>query len=192
MRPVWARKFEPPAVSGSESQGILRILQRLYIETEDRKFLAPVPIALAYLRRSQLPNGQLARFYELQTNRPLYFTKQYELTHDDSDLPTHYGFKVSANLDAIAREYARLEKATVKDLESLRQATRESNRRSAPPDRQVREVIAALDERGAWVEDGKLRYHGDSDDTRQVIETTTFIRNISLLSRYLGASRPKK
>ena len=30
-------------------------------------------------------------------------------------------------------------------------------------------------------------YHGDSDDTRQVIETKSFIRNISLLSRYLGA-----
>ncbi len=192
MRPVWARKFEPPAISGGESQGVLRILHRLYVETGDRKFLAPVPVALAYLRRSQLPNGRLARFYELQTNKPLYFTKQYELTYDDSDLPTHYAFKVSANLDAIAREYERLEKVTAKELESLRQLARQTPARSAPPDSQIRAVIAAMDERGAWVEEGRLSHHGDSDDTQQVIETRTFIRNITLLSRYVGASQSKE
>lgn len=66
---------------------------RLYIRTGGRKYLAPIPRALAYLKASQLPDGLLARFYELKTNKPLYFTKDYQLTHDDSDVPTHYGFK---------------------------------------------------------------------------------------------------
>ena len=33
MHPAWARKFEPPAISGGESQGVISSLMRLYIET---------------------------------------------------------------------------------------------------------------------------------------------------------------
>jgi PelA/Pel-15E family pectate lyase len=188
MHPVWARKFEPPAISGGESQGLLRTLHKLYVETGERKFLEPVPRALAYLRRSQLSDGRLSRFYELQTNQPLYFTKQYVLTHDDKDLPTHYGFKVSAKLDAIAREQERLEKITPSELESNRERLLRPHRNSAPDDGQVQAVIAALDERGAWTEEGRMRDHGDEDTARQVIETTTFIRNLATLSRYVGAN----
>ena len=125
----------------------------------------------------------------MRSNKPLYFTKQYALTYDDSDVPTHYAFKVSANLDGIAREYERLRKASPTELETLRQSAARKSNGSAPADRQVRAVIDSLDERGAWVEEGRLRYHGDSDDTRRVIQTTTFVRNINLLSRYLGAAK---
>lgn len=195
MHPVWARKFEPPAISGGESQGILRALHKLYVETGDRKFLAPVPKALAYLQRSRLSDGKLPRFLELQSNKPLYFTKEYVLTYDDSDVPTHYGFKVPSNLDAIARNQAKLEQMSSSELESLRRKQARSGKVSieketAPEEKQVREVIAALDDRGAWVEDGQLRYHGKGDDTRQIITTTTFVRNLALLSRYVGKTRP--
>ncbi len=125
MHPVWARKFEPPAISGSESQGILRSLMRLYAETGDRKFLEPVPRAIAYLRRSALPDGRLARFYELQTNRPLYFTRQYELTYDDSDMPTHYSFQVENGLDKLNRQYERLSQLTGEQLAALRRPAKE-------------------------------------------------------------------
>ncbi|MGH7140465.1 MAG: pectate lyase, partial [Pirellulales bacterium] len=72
MHPAWARKFEPPAVTGGESQGVLRILLETYRRTGDRKYLEPVPRALAYLTKSLLADGRLARFYELESNRPLY------------------------------------------------------------------------------------------------------------------------
>jgi hypothetical protein len=58
---------------------------------------------------------------------------------------------------------------------------------AAPDEKEVRAVIAAMDARGAWVESGRLRYHGKDDDTREVIESTTFIRNIGVLSRCVGA-----
>lgn len=189
MHPVWARKFEPPAISGSESQGILRSLMRLYVETGDRKFLEPVPRAIAYLRRSALADGRLARFYELQTNQPLYFTRQYELTYDDSDVPTHYGFKVDNGLDKLAQQYERLSQFTGEQLAAIHQPTKEQLRVTPKLEAQVRETIAALDERGAWVEDGRLRYHGKADDTRRVIESTTFIKHIGLLSQYLSAQQ---
>ena len=57
---------------------------QLYRETGQRKFLEPVPRALAYLNRSRLPDGKLARFYELRTNKPLFFTADYQLTFNIS------------------------------------------------------------------------------------------------------------
>ena len=57
MEPAWARAFEPPAVTGNESVGVLRALMDLYVETGDEKFLRPIPAAIAWFKRSQLaPN----------------------------------------------------------------------------------------------------------------------------------------
>jgi hypothetical protein len=125
MHPAWARQFEPPSVTGGESQGILRTLLLLYRETGNRKYLEPVPRALEYLKASALPPVDhpvearsrirggpiLARFYELKTNRPLYITKGtmihakgiptvvrpdgYELSYSDASVITHYGVLVS-------------------------------------------------------------------------------------------------
>jgi PelA/Pel-15E family pectate lyase len=55
MHPAWARVFEPPSVTGGESQGIMRMLMVLYRETGDKKYLEPIPRALAYLKKSILP-----------------------------------------------------------------------------------------------------------------------------------------
>ena len=188
MHPAWARKFEPPAVTGGESQGAMRILLSLYRETGEAKYLEPIPRALDYLRRSRLPDGRLARFYELKTNRPLYFTRDYQLTYDDSDVPTHYAFKVSNHLDSIAREYDRLRS------EGPDQSSTDSPRRPRSPSRsdeeRVRSLISSLDDQGRWVEDGRLRTHGPDDPTRRVIETRTFIRNLETVADYLAATRP--
>ncbi|MBN1910647.1 MAG: polysaccharide lyase, partial [Pirellulales bacterium] len=94
MHPAWARRFEPPSVTGGESLGILHTLLALYRWTGKKDYLAPVPRTLDYFEQSTLPDGTLARFYELKTNRPLFFTREYELTYNDDDLPTHYCFKL--------------------------------------------------------------------------------------------------
>ncbi len=94
MRPAWARKFEPPSISSSESLGALQTLHAIWLTTGDERYRAPFDSALVWLEKSRLPDGSHARFYELHTNTPLYFVKDtYELTYDDSNLPTHYGFK---------------------------------------------------------------------------------------------------
>jgi len=134
MHPAWARVFEPPAVTGGESQGVLRTLLLLYRETGGRKYLTPVPRALDYLRRSLVPRGEaevfrripagepvLARFYELKTNRPLYITKGtrlhaaglgsrlvdgYRLSYEPDSVITHYGVLVSGReLSHLEQEY---------------------------------------------------------------------------------------
>ncbi len=141
MRPAWARVFEPPSVTGGESQGVLRTLLVLYRETGNRRFLEPVPRALAYLKNSALPPAAnpsearrrvgagvvLARFYEMKTNRPLYITKGtrvdvrggpssrldgYELSYTDESVITHYAVLVSGDdLENIARDYERIAQA---------------------------------------------------------------------------------
>ena len=44
MHPAWARRFEPPAVTGGESHGAMRILLHVYRETGDARYLEPIPL----------------------------------------------------------------------------------------------------------------------------------------------------
>jgi hypothetical protein len=189
MRPAWARKFEPPAISGGESQGVMQTLIELYRRTAGSRehvarFLDPIPPALSYFRRSSLDDGRLARFYEMETNRPLFFTKQYELTYSPDDLPTHYAFIVSSKLDKIE---AALQK--VRDLPKDQLRGSNPRRTPRPSPSAVMSVVAGLDLRGAWVESGRLKYHGDDDPTERVIRSETFMKNVRLLAAWLGDDR---
>mgnify|MGYP000928281050 CR=1 FL=1 len=198
MHPAWARRFEPPSVTGGESQRAMLALMTVYRATGDVRFLEPIPRAIAYLRKSLLPNGRLARFYELETNKPLYFTKDYQLTYDNGDMPTHYSCIVGSRLDAIAREYDRPAAMSPEAIAELRES--QSRQKSVasfkdtatPTKNQIRaaeKAIAALDPHGRWVESGTLRRH-DTPQNHRVIRTSTFIGNVRALAAYL-ATCPK-
>ncbi|MHC4880866.1 MAG: pectate lyase [Planctomycetota bacterium] len=187
MQPAWARRFEPTSVTGGESQGVIRTLISLYRQTGKQKYLDPVPRALDYLERSELPNGQLARFYELKTNRPLYFTKQYELTYDDSDMPTHYGFKVGSGVDRLRRDYQQARNQP-RDTSPLWKTTRGKPGNSSSLRNEVRKLVDSIDRRGAWIESGRLKAARD-DTPREIITTKTFVKNIRTLSRYIAATK---
>lgn len=187
MQPAWARRFEPPAVTGGESQGVLRILMTLYQRTGNERYLKPIPAALSYLERSQLPDGRLARFYELQTNRPLYFTKTYQLTYDDDDLPTHYGFQVSSKLPQLRRQFERVRTAKSPGIPKWT-VDRKRPSTSSALESQVRTICSAADNRGAWTEEGRLKSVAD-DGPRSIITTRTFMRNIMTLSRFIAATK---
>jgi len=143
MQPIWARRFEPPAVSGDETQEVIETLLTLFDATGDKRFLEPIPSALDYLDRSELPDGQLARYYELRTNRPLYMTRSgrnYSLTFDDSDLPAHYGWKVSFKAK-------KLRKAYISASQGEQPAVR-----GVASEKRVQEVINSLDDQGRWID----------------------------------------
>lgn len=188
-QPTWARKFEPPAVTGGESQQILRVLMSLYRSTGKKKFLEPIPAALNYLKRSRLPDGRLARFYELGTNKPLFLTKKYELTYQDDDLPTHYGFIVSSRLDSIEKQYQRLLKEkNVGSIPTGRNREIRKPKLTQSLSREASRVVRSQDARGAWVTSGRLRYHGDQDQTTKIIDCRIFMNNVRTLGRFLAAS----
>ena len=121
MHPAWARIFEPPSITGCESQGIMKTLLILYRETGDRKYLEPLPRALAYLRRSilpelarpsearsRIPKGTpvLARFYELKTNKPLYITKGTRVTVAGKGTTLMGGYEISYSDESVINHYA--------------------------------------------------------------------------------------
>ena len=185
MHPVWDRKFEPPAITGRESQTVLEALLLLYRRTGNKNYLDPVPRAISYFNRSRLADGRLARFYELKTNHPLYFKrtgKRYDLTYSSNDLPTHYAFIIDSRLDSIKAEYRRLLKTGPASLNA--QETEKTQRLSPTLKAQARNVISSMDERGAWVERGRLRHHKVEPESG-IIDCRTFVNNVRTLCGFL-------
>mgnify|MGYP000306644794 CR=1 FL=1 len=186
MRPTWARKFEPASITGGESQGIMKTLMSLYIETGERRYLQPIPKAIEYLRSSLLPDGRLARFYEMRTNRPLYFTKDYTLTYSDADMPTHYSFKVGSSLDSIEAQY----KKTIAMTDDTVARNRESrwaylditsddlSKASDSAKAAAAKVIAQLDDHGRWIEEDIMI---GTAEPQKVVKCSTFAKNIETL-----------
>jgi PelA/Pel-15E family pectate lyase len=145
MQPIWARRFEPAAVTGGESQDAMETLMKIHRATGEKKYLGPIPKALTFLKKSRLSDGRLARYYELQTNRPLYMTRrgdEYSLTYDDSMLPDHYGWKIESRLEAIEAEYRSLASGlgTTKKDPTLDELRSEAKR-----------IVAELDAEGRWI-----------------------------------------
>lgn len=185
MEPAWARKFEPPAVCTSESAGVIRMLVDLYLYTGDDKFLAPIPAAAAWLERSRRPDGQWARFYELGTNRPLYFTKDYRLTYEDTDMPTHYAFVGTYGIESAISYYRQVKEAgrekwlAAHPDPAKAPKPEQAARRATGMEKQVRAVIDAMDDLGRWL----------NDDGR--IDSRLFVHNTRLLCDYIEAESRK-
>ena len=122
---------------------------------------------------------------ELFTNRPLYFVRDtYELTYYDDRLPTHYGFQLGSKLDRIEADYRKLAENPPTKPASPHKRGRPN--RSAALTAEARRVIDALDERGAWVETGRLKEQ-NQESKAGVIHSQTFVANLRTLSRYLAA-----
>ena len=184
---MWARKFEPPAISGRESEDAMGTLLFLFEETGDQKYLAPIEPAIAWIKRSLLADGQIARFYEMQTNRPLYFVRDtYELTYEDDNLPTHYSFKAKSQVEKIEKRFHELKQSGKfsKSVSNLKTLTRDAER-----------IISELDSEGRWLSDDKgkpvtaaTHLKGES----KVISSELFSRNMQRLAEYFSAARDGK
>ncbi len=187
MHPIWARKFEPPAVSGDETQEVLSTLLIIAEFTDNKKYLAPFPAALKYLRRSQLADGRFARYYELRTNAPLYMERsgdKYVLTHDDSNLPDHYGWKTDSQIDQLTNAYQSAigdAASTVKTSEAKRSKQLATN---------VQQAISELDNAGRWISVssgerlvGQLKLPAGT----RYLSSAVFSERLELLSEYLDS-----
>lgn len=176
MKPIWARKFEPPAIAGSESQDVMSALIRITQHTGQTKYLDPIPAATAYLRQSLLPDGKMARFYELKTNKPLYMNAKYELSYDSSNAPTHYGWKHSSRLDRIE-----------KDLTEAKRG-KPPTKKSRPSEAEVRRAIETLDDQGRWLEThSRQNPSGQShfEEGFKFLSSATFSKNMEILARFV-------
>lgn len=178
MHPVWARKFEPPSVTGNESIGAMEVLHQLWVLTGDDKYLKPIQPALAWFERSKLPDGTHARFYELQTNKPLFFVKDtYVLTYDDSNMPTHYSFKVSqqSNLDTFKKQLAKGREELQQNFAGP-QTPKEWKSRANGLIAKVQKAVGSLDSEGRWMKNDE-------------IDCAEFVKHMNAMTNYVEARK---
>jgi len=117
----------------------------------------------------------LARFNELHTDRPLFITKGtmvrvpgravfrddgYEVSYSDDSIIQHYALFVSGSwIDEIAAEYERVSagpaEPRVTDLSGL-SPWADASPPERPSDARVEAILSAMDDRGAWLEDGTI------------------------------------
>jgi len=219
MQPTWARKFEPPAICGLESEDAIETLMKVYIVTGERKYLEPIPRALAYLRAGVLPDGTMPRFRELKTNRALYMTRppgvsgnssapgNYEFSYEDQNLPSHYGWKQPQRLDELARQFEALQsgprpapKVTqrvtpVGKLFTVWRDDPAAQRTAVQLEPEVRRILKDLDAQGRWVtvHDGRTRLVGQPkfEPGFRYLASNVFNYNVEILSDYIAATAQK-
>jgi PelA/Pel-15E family pectate lyase len=181
LQPAPARVFEPAAVCAAVTARNLRTLRDLHRRTGDAKFLAPIPAALGWLRRSRGEDGRWARFFELGTNRPLFadrdgkiYHRVEQLTAERRDGYAWYGTwgipglleAVGEGRDADASPRATTGANTTTDLPIKTTTTARSPGPVAAA--RARAALAQLDARGRWLRDGR-------------IHVADFVRNAGLL-----------
>jgi len=195
MQPVWSRQFEPTAICGRESQAAMWALLKLAAASGDKKYLLPVAKAIPYLRSVLLPGNKLARFYELNTNKPIYFErgeggKGFELTYSDKRASSNYGWVWDSELEALQALGSKIARG-----EEVKFPRVEKERWSSPPtDDDVRTILAEQKADGSWTatddERGMMRDANGkkTQPTGGVIYSLDFTQNVKALSAWLKAN----
>lgn len=192
MEPVWARAFEPPGVTGDESVGAMEALMDLYVETGEEKFLKPLPAAISWFKRSEIAPGKWARYYELKTNRQLFGDRDGKIYYKLGDISEErqhgYSWQGDYHVPRMLAAYEKLQgkgRDAILKQRDAKAAKKGTSAKSLEP--RVREIIAALDDKGRWVTKGHAKhrdwkFNGFTD-------TEVFVKNVGVLCEYLEAAR---
>jgi PelA/Pel-15E family pectate lyase len=108
LEPAWARRYEPPSLSGNESVGIVRFLMSIPDPSPD--VVAAIEGAVGWFRASAIPDARIenftpangvpdvrlteevgagpvwARFYELGSNRPIFLGRESIVRYDFAEI----------------------------------------------------------------------------------------------------------
>lgn len=132
FEPAWARKYEPPSLSGSESVGIVRFL--MSIETPSPEIIAAIEGSVAWFQKVRLTGLRVeriapgakadrrvvsdpsasplwARFYEIDSDRPLFLDRDSVPHYDYSEITAErrggYAYYGSWPAELLAKDYPR-------------------------------------------------------------------------------------
>jgi PelA/Pel-15E family pectate lyase len=131
--PAWARNFEPPSLSGNESVGLVRFL--MAVKHPSPEIIAAVEGAVTWLESVKVtglridetpgadgkrdrravadPAGPVlwARFYELETNRPIYLGRDKVVHYDFNEIERErragYGYLGTWPAQLLEKDYPR-------------------------------------------------------------------------------------
>jgi len=175
MKPASARWFEPASVCAATTARNIRTLIHLYLETDEEKYLEPIPEAIDWLENSKLKNGHWARFYEPETNKPIYVNMDKKVVYEFVNIRPGYSWTGNYASSAI-RLYNKVKRSGREEYLAERNAPltdKTHRRRLIDLEPKVSDVIAKQDIQGRWVDNGK-------------ISCSTFIKNVRLLSDYIA------
>jgi PelA/Pel-15E family pectate lyase len=192
MEPAWARAFEPPSLTGDESVSALQALMDLYLETGEEKFLKPLPAAIAWFKRSEIAPGKWARYYELHTNRQLWGDRDGKIYYHLADISEErqhgYSWQGDYHFPRLLAAYEKLQSKGRDAILKERDAKAAQKKTSANPlDPRVREVIAALDDKGRWVTKGHAKHR--NWEFNDFTDAEVFVKNARMLCDYLESAK---
>lgn len=142
LEPAWARKYEPPSLSGAESVGIVRFL--MSIERPQPEVVAAIEGAVKWFQTVSIKGRRVervpqasgkpdrvlvadpaappmwARFYELGTNRPLYMDRNskpvYEFAQIDYERRSGYDYHGNWPAQLLEKDYPAWRAKTQKNV----------------------------------------------------------------------------
>lgn len=209
MRPIKARTHEPGGYVIRESIQVVEILEKFYKMTGDRRYLRPIPYAIAWferLNRESVQNKRRpARYYEPVTNLPVYVLRTNRVNEKDYGLydwpnarpdtieEAGRPFGEVVNVAPLRAEYDRISKLTATSARAEYEKSRGWSTLPSPDRESVAKAIAAMDSRGAWVTECRvLRLDAGADGMNsgefELIEgysTGVFVRNLEAMIAFV-------
>jgi len=187
LKPAKARSFEPAAICSATTARNIRTLVDLAVYTGDTKYLGPIPAALDWLDRSKLKAGLWARLYEVGTNKPIYGDRDGKVHHTLQEISeerrTGYSWQSGYGVTSAKAYYERVRQigpAVYAKGRTTPPSPAGLAKRAKSLEPRVKNVIAALDAEGRWVDDGKR------------VRCQTFVANMSVLCDYVEAAAPRR
>ncbi len=212
-RPAAARTHEPAGYVVRESLDTLRLLARFYLLTGDERYLAPADRAIAWFERINRESAERRyprpRYWAPGSNDPVYVVRTdrrspegyglYTWTSDPAKTncdgrPCRGDGKPFIDVDAVRAALAeiRAQKSPGARAAYLDQMLAEARVHTPRDPESVEDIIAALDERGAWVTGGlavndpNMESGSDVKPTITGISTRVFVDRLSTLIKALN------
>ena len=211
MKTVPARSYEPASVMPQYTAWNIMELMKFYTITGDKRYLGGISDAVHWLDNSYLPEGHApndrythAMFVELVTNRPIYphvsgtgiEDGKTWINYDPENTMPGYGMWYSIDVDALRKEYNRVNALTPDEARAEYRKRRDTIPAVPTVDpEKIEQILQSQDSRGAWVEDITMRdyfnpWFGESTTFRG-ISIRTFIRNMQMMMRYVESLNEK-
>lgn len=179
LKPAWARSFEPPGVCSAVTARNIHTLVDLYLYTKNVKYLTPIPAAIEWLMNSKTGDNEWARFYELETNTPVFGDRDGKIHYNYDEISEErkrgYGWKGGFGVNEAIKYYNTVKKI---GADAYIAGTSDDNRpgnEAAQAENlidKVRAIMSSLDNKGRWITEGMLR-------------SNVFVENFNILCSYI-------